>query len=624
MSRYIDKVLSHVKGKARRNEVEAELGDHLLFIEDHFEEIGYDREAAESNADERMGDPDLVGEQLNRLLKKQSAFNYVLLALSIICALFCFVSKFFVEDGAAYYHNSVFAPFAAVWIIYVITMSVLTISVKRSHPVASLIAAIGVCLLVRNTTIIANTPVLLLEPDRLFIIFFNNGAYDWTYYYFPDDVMNYGVMIAFYLFALIPACVSLFSSIRTRNLKNTKVDLLLKKLCAAFLAIVVIASAGAISWVALTAFSKQHQAIVEAHDAIIKLDDLVFENLEIIFGEDDKAAVEFLEENAPEGSKFVKNYWEEAARRERSATLIYNGVTMTLSYNEGGIYYLDISPNITGLNGKTPEIFTDSERASAADFKGDFPSAPRPCMIELGKDDGSIKLKYASDYYASGKYIKYSFENNKTQFSESTFESGKPVKLSSKQKKLLKAALLEYAKNKNCERYLEYEGEAFIKIFGVSYDEPKDEYKVDMFFNPEWTTTIDGKLFELSLDDYYTDYCSFTVRFADNEAEIVSSWKPTGIENYRDVFSEQANKNGERWRGFNNYLYNLLKRHEIKYGHKVYGTITVVDDDGTIHYQRYSNYDISTARDENEEIIKWASSFYGFPVSDEEQTLTTE
>lgn len=64
---YIDTVLSHVKNKAYRKDIEAELMSHIEEREEYYLEIGWEKETASAKALENMGDPKQVGEEMNRI-----------------------------------------------------------------------------------------------------------------------------------------------------------------------------------------------------------------------------------------------------------------------------------------------------------------------------------------------------------------------------------------------------------------------------------------------------------------------------------------------------------------------------------------------------------------------------
>ena len=63
-STYIERVTAYLKHKKNRENIEAELTDHIAL---HQEQIGYDEAAALEKAEARMGDADMAGEQLEAL-----------------------------------------------------------------------------------------------------------------------------------------------------------------------------------------------------------------------------------------------------------------------------------------------------------------------------------------------------------------------------------------------------------------------------------------------------------------------------------------------------------------------------------------------------------------------------
>ncbi|MGN0532870.1 MAG: hypothetical protein ACI4IK_00780 [Eubacterium sp.] len=68
MSNYINRLISRIIDKKAKAVVKNELDDHYLELVDYYMDIGYNQEAAEAMADERLGEaPEQVGEQLSSI-----------------------------------------------------------------------------------------------------------------------------------------------------------------------------------------------------------------------------------------------------------------------------------------------------------------------------------------------------------------------------------------------------------------------------------------------------------------------------------------------------------------------------------------------------------------------------
>ncbi len=81
---YIQRVLSHISGKARKREIEYELFDHLDEKEQYWEAIGYDESASTEKAETAMGDADITGERLEGIKKPSRIIQAICISLSLI------------------------------------------------------------------------------------------------------------------------------------------------------------------------------------------------------------------------------------------------------------------------------------------------------------------------------------------------------------------------------------------------------------------------------------------------------------------------------------------------------------------------------------------------------------
>lgn len=91
---YIDTVLLHVKNKAYRKDIEAELMSHIEEREEYYLEIGWEKETASAKALENMGDPKQVGEEMNRIHSNTPA----LLVCVVLMLVFLLVIAYYFTD----------------------------------------------------------------------------------------------------------------------------------------------------------------------------------------------------------------------------------------------------------------------------------------------------------------------------------------------------------------------------------------------------------------------------------------------------------------------------------------------------------------------------------------------
>lgn len=83
---YINQVLQHVSNKAERYNIKKELLDHIEDEENRYLDAGFSKELAEVKALARMGDPEKLGKEFNKLYSntKYKVLSYVFLILYII------------------------------------------------------------------------------------------------------------------------------------------------------------------------------------------------------------------------------------------------------------------------------------------------------------------------------------------------------------------------------------------------------------------------------------------------------------------------------------------------------------------------------------------------------------
>ena len=104
---YIGIVLSHIKNKVFLASIEQELEDHIADRAEYYEKIGYDTEVSLQKAMEHIGNPDVVGEQMNRLYTNKGTEKAVIIA-NIIQIATWIILFFAVYSSMNYTYSSVF------------------------------------------------------------------------------------------------------------------------------------------------------------------------------------------------------------------------------------------------------------------------------------------------------------------------------------------------------------------------------------------------------------------------------------------------------------------------------------------------------------------------------------
>lgn len=96
---YIDSVLSHIKNKAYKKDIENEITSHIEERQEYYIQTGYDENQALNNAVKQMGDPDKLGEEMNRLYKNTPAliFSFALLFVFALCLIYYFIGFNFID-----------------------------------------------------------------------------------------------------------------------------------------------------------------------------------------------------------------------------------------------------------------------------------------------------------------------------------------------------------------------------------------------------------------------------------------------------------------------------------------------------------------------------------------------
>ncbi len=300
---YIQRVLSHISGKARKKEIEYELFDHLNEKERYWEAIGYDESASTEKAETAMGDADIVGERLDSV-KKYSNISYIiatLIPVLLTVAWFEFIV----------YYNKKYLALQVDPNLIIYAFSSISILLTTGCIVTFLGYIKKRFSLYLSGTITIESVLLLgykfnygigLFFDRaknsILDLFFQSSANN-DFYWRPtkSEIIFAVIFLALFL-------INIIIGIKTLLLKNTKKDMMLKKasivIMALFSIIIPVCSATALGF----AVYAKDKAVEDTKASLLAADKTFIQHIEDFMTYNDKK----LEENSAAYFKGVPVY----------------------------------------------------------------------------------------------------------------------------------------------------------------------------------------------------------------------------------------------------------------------------------------------------------------------------
>lgn len=259
---YIQTVLSHITNKRETEKIEYELFDHLDEKEKWFESCGYNEIAATEKADEYMGDGDIVGEQLDAVLKKKSAVN---VASGLLFALCLITPLAIIIFALAEYINLVRSVFATEVIILSIIVMLCLISLFFGVKYSKVLNLVSSAFLTLPAFYGIKGFVINLSyglPVQAFI----RGTFEHT--------KHKNLLVIFDLLFMLLTAVALAAAIeaiiiivKTRRLQNTRIHLKIKTCIKVFSTVLLIAGI-VITLATLISSAKSEQEICSEIDEI--------------------------------------------------------------------------------------------------------------------------------------------------------------------------------------------------------------------------------------------------------------------------------------------------------------------------------------------------------------------
>lgn len=528
--KYIDKVLSHIHSKQRKSEIEPELFDHIDENEKFFAEIGYDEIAAAENADGKMGDADIVGEQLAVIGRKQNksrtAFAVITLILGIAFVIYniasynSMMSRSLSSDLAdiTYPALPVFSSFFLYCIysvLLILALSNLLIGFK-SKKIFTLLSGF-----LSAEALIVFGPHCL--TDSLENIIYGKSTAERFYidgFFIFNTPLNFLSGSSIALIAVFSALImaiflaGLVIAVKTKGLKNTAKDIKTAKIfsviTAIFMVFVCVLFAATICKTVLIKDEMKASAV----ERIKAADTEFLNNYSRFFTTDKNNLSKALEDTFDKGT-----YYREYSYDEQTDN------TVVTAYND----HTEDFPAETVINIEyyIYNPFTPYEGIDLFDNIGDIelsPSTkitdiPLPAYLSLDYTDERCVLTffYSTDDYGNERNIIFAYNNDTDEFEllDSYFLEfdEKDIALTEEQEKQLDSALLtEGGIYKNL----------YKEIYEISCNEDMDIYKIDLSYC-EYTALTHAGDGEYYISNYQPmDGGSIRVKFENGTAVILN------------------------------------------------------------------------------------------------------
>jgi hypothetical protein len=449
--KYIDKVLSHIKSKKQKNEIELELFDHIDEHEKFFIDIGYDKEKAVQNADGKMGDADIVGEQLDSI-KKHFKINYYILFVIQIVFLITYIiyerDNFYVSplNLSVYYFD-----YVAYTIIILISLLCCYIGLKKKNFICLISGSISSIVTINLKPYFIQTCILYLFNKKTLYTFFYQLDYSG---YNEIDLANHSVfnIIISLILTLIILAISItgiITLIKTKLFKNSKRDNKLKNIAAITTLIIILISAILLGYNHIQTFINRDNMIAQTEGEIEELNNIVTDN-----------ANEFKTIDPDELQKVLDKHFEYG---DNSQYRFYVNNKLYINESENQIAFVNVDI--------TNDTLTIEIRYNLID-----PLKPNSSRLSLDIDRNIYTYTASTDEYEI-----YSDFN------------GNSVSLSDDKENQLESTLTEYFKDNDylakqkeihelMDSYIETKYYFFTKIYDVCYNKTYDTYKIDMSY----------------------------------------------------------------------------------------------------------------------------------------------
>lgn len=509
---YIEKVLSHIGNKERKQQIEYELTDHIAEKEKWYEELEYDHETSAARAEEDMGDPDTAGEELAAIHSGTDKKSRIISVLLLILPLLGFAVAF-LFTASSEPPSEAFELFHMLCFPLLCFMLAEMIYAFRKQRIIPLVLSSAVSVLVLHSekffALVLTTGrdigryVLsdyndYMEPDSFYLysLLANNGL-TWS-------LLNTVRLILLFITAIC-AVVSLIIVIKNKNLKNRRYDYYIGRGIRAFLAVFA-----AVIFVSFTVQSYR----------LIKFEE-----------EYTQSVAETISKQNIKAVAAVNNYMENGSCDFCDITCEFDLKDNPYCCTHAGDDVPVIMTYAAGFRNLISEIPYAPFEKEAADSMIEFvrsggkfiEDAPMCCELTF---DGEYRiiLSCYTDYYGMNR-LAFDYVDGRFQLADTQLCTEPDIKLSDEQLKQFydayRATRTDISEHLSAIKDPRYEFHVFSKIFSVAYNDIDGVYTAYFDYRPLGFTEIDGKLY---VEDEYlhsAEEGSAKFRFSDGKAEIL-------------------------------------------------------------------------------------------------------
>lgn len=490
-SSFVEKTVKHIKDKKIKKDIEFELTDHFIEKEKWYENIGYDEESACENADNAMGDPDVVGEQL-------ASFKKCSVVKSVIAFLVALLPSFFFlfTTGVIGYE---------VWDLrwyfsFLFNLVLMFYAAKRQNIFLLIWGAFVSLFQIWNNSLIVYTIKYKLCGDNISKVFFF-GETDGYCFWLPENESNIdniydalessysGFSLLIYIFIIsliIIFCVANIIRIilikrRMNSLKGYYAGNMLKYIFSVFTVFIgIIIGLQVYDIISFDIHYTDYNA-----ETISKMDEII---------------VEGIINYEKTGDEKYLSCWDEANKLSDDYCKISDCSMEIQSYHYLKNVYFARKP----FSRKTGEQVIEFTKNTNSLLE----NAPKPYIVEYDKENKTVTLDYNCEYYGLLQ-LEFKYSDGEFRMTGNNIITDVNVKLTDEQMNLFYDAFINNNSGKSndpsyhldeyipdCEKYI------FLNFYGIDYNSSKELYTA--YFNtfPYYTAKYSGEYY--SYDD--TDY----------------------------------------------------------------------------------------------------------------------
>lgn len=568
MHDYIERVLSHLGDKRNSKKIEYELFDHLDEHQRFFEGIGYDELQAIEKAEEKMGDADILGEQLNAMKKHYYIFDYIIMTLAPILA-YIFYRSTALSDEITGMLSSL-QPLLQVPCFYGTIVGFIGIVIGLLYIVRGLKRK---NILFATYGYLFSSIMLLFAPKEwldginkeYFKLFFNTSYSQSSgiigVYLTPRQI---ALLVTFLVVFTAFYVIVLANIIKTKKLKNTRRDLSLGRVVSTLIIALSLAFVILGSIITVELYSLYEKITEQAKTELVEINDYIIDNADLLVDMSYDDAVEFF-----------KNKYKESSNEENGKYGAYTfegDYTLLQCIDYDSLMIETESCYVNPFCIYTHESYFGSdlynlENSDSITKSTSIDDMSRLCMLDLQNDEISFKYSYQDDMTV------FLYDRSKEDFEllySTDLEFSKLSDLTKEQRIMLEREFssdyvfygldVEYYFTPNPDDLGEsYENlkknwsikdsthlEDCAKILDVGYNEELNLYSITSFSFRYYYTLRSGLYDQIGYTDL-TPISNCIVRFNDTEAEILyENTDQSIINNYKDDYIDIETDEGKK------------------------------------------------------------------------------